>query len=134
MQTLLNPAGAYPAGFCYPTRGHETVIRKLTPVRALRPGSLRTNVTTDAWGFRLYDPQTRTIVRRAGPPVGRVISALPPGSPPGGQGPRQLRGARVLIDPWAFLIADPQGNVIGTPGVWASKGIYAVRTPAPRRF
>lgn len=82
-------------------------------MKPIRPQSLRPLVTADSWGFGVRDPATGTIVGRAGP-LGRerVVSALRLND-----GPQQILPDKVLVDPWGFLLADPDGNVVGRPGV-----------------
>jgi hypothetical protein len=50
----------------------------------------------------------------------RIVSALPLKD-----GPRQLRAPLVVQAPDLSYLADPQGNVLGAPGVWVSRMLSA---------
>lgn len=77
------------------------------------------------------DPSGTYQVGANGPPLGRnrVVSALPLQD-----GPRQLVAPQVVHAPDLSYLADPQGNLLGVPGVRVSRIITATRTAGTRRF
>lgn len=99
----------------------------MRPVREL---SARPQVQSDAWGFRLYDPVTRTIIGRQGP-LGRerVVAAVKMGD-----GPRRLEPDRCIVDCWGFYLADPGGNVVGKRGIVVDRILSASWSHDTRRL
>lgn len=83
----------------------------------LRTPTSRTALTVDAWAFPLFDPVSKTYVGRPAPSPpglgrGRVVSAIPLNG-----GPQCLVPDRLVTDAWGFMLADPDGTIIGQPGV-----------------
>jgi hypothetical protein len=59
----------------------------------------------------------------------RVVSALPLAD-----GPRQLVAPLVVHDGGLGYLADPQGNLLGAPGVWVSRMVSARWVSNTRRL
>jgi hypothetical protein len=59
----------------------------------------------------------------------RIVSALPLND-----GPRQLLAPLVVHDGGLGYLADPQGNLLGAPGVWVSRVITARWVSDTRRL
>lgn len=95
----------------------------------LRNPSPRPGVVLDPAGFAITDPATQTIVGPQGP-FGRerILSALPLEP-----GPQPFRGATCVNDGVAFL-ADPDGNLIGTPALWIPRMLKATYAADTRRL
>jgi hypothetical protein len=62
----------------------------------------------------------------------RVIFALPTNGAE--SGPVQLRAPAVLRDADSHYVADPDGNLIGVPGVWCHRFLAARWTEDTRRI
>ena len=95
----------------------------------LRHPSPRPGVVVDPAAFGVVDP-TRDFVGRPGP-FGRerVLFALPLEP-----GPALLSPPNVVHDPGPAYLADPDGNLIGTPPVWVNRMLTARWTEDTRRF
>ena len=94
-----------------------TALRNLSPRPTLLVGS------------RGIGPQ-RSSVGQPGPfGRARVVSALPSQN-----GPVQLRAPAVVQSPDLSYLADPQGNVVGAPGVWISRMVTARPVTDTRRL
>lgn len=59
---------------------------------------------------------------------GRVVTALPLKD-----GPRLLRAPVLVHDNTLGYLADPDGNVLGEPGIWVHRIVTAVATPTGPR-
>jgi hypothetical protein len=94
------------------------------------PNTPRPEFVVDAWAFRLYDPTTKTYVGRAAEwGRQRVVSAIELNG-----GPQQVYPPKMVNDPWGFALADPNGNIIGKPGVTISRILSATWTHDTRRL
>jgi hypothetical protein len=87
---------------------------------ALRQLSPRPELLVDARGGRVADMSAGRVGVPG--PFGRfrLVSALPLAQPP-----RQLVKPLVVHDTLFGYLADPSGNLIGVPGVWAGRVIDA---------
>jgi hypothetical protein len=85
----------------------------------------------DAWSAALVDPATGTYVGRPGPRGRRrVLQALPIVR----DGPRQVRPNELIRDPWGCSLIDPDGYVLGVPGVYVQRLLGARWTDDTRRL
>jgi hypothetical protein len=93
--------------------------------------SPRPALLEDAWRNALVDPSTGTYVGRPGPRGRRrLLTALPLMR----DGPRQLRPNELLRDAWGCSLADPDGNVLGKPGVYVPRLLNARWVDDTRRL
>jgi hypothetical protein len=99
---------------------------------ALRTLSARPELLVDDHGQAFPDPATTTIPGVAGP-LGRVrlVTALPTNK---SLGPVQLEPWRMLVDDRGGILADPAGNVIGTPALWIHRYVSATVARDTRRL
>jgi hypothetical protein len=49
-------------------------------------------------------------------------------------GPVQVKVPRVIVDPWGFRLIDPDGNYIGSAGIWVNRMLGATKTTNTRRL
>jgi hypothetical protein len=98
-------------------------------MKHLRNPSPRPGVVLDPAGFAISDPTTSTILGPQGP-FGRerVLSALPLEP-----GPMPFAPPVCVNDGVAFL-ADPDGNLIGMPGLWIPRMLKATYAADTRRL
>jgi hypothetical protein len=88
-------------------------------------------ILTDAWGHRLSDPTTGTVVGVPAP-FGRerIVSAIGPDG-----GPRLIEPARLVVDAWGFRLCDPTtGTIVGKPALWVQRMLSAGRAHDTRRL
>lgn len=99
-------------------------------MKHLRNLSARPQLVVDARGQRLVDNGDRVGIPG---PFGnnRVVSALPTNK---AGGPVQLVVPVVMHDHTMCYLADPDGTLIGTPGVWVHRLLTARWTQDTRRL
>jgi hypothetical protein len=90
---------------------------------ALRNLSPRPEILVDNQGPPLVDPTSNEVGIPSPLGRGRSVTALPLND--GRSGPVQLAPALILHDSELFYLADPDGNVIGTPGLWVHRMVAA---------
>jgi hypothetical protein len=89
----------------------------------LRNLSSRPEILVDNQGFRLVDAASSRIGTPG--PLGRqrIVTAITLNEAE--TGPVQLVPSTVTHDNELFYLADPAGNLIGDPGVWVHRMLYA---------
>jgi hypothetical protein len=102
-------------------------------MKPLRTLSARPEILIDNNGFPLIDPVDKSRVGMPGP-LGRhrIVSAIP--SNESEAGPLLLSADVALHDNQLFYLADPQGNLIGTPAIWVHRLLHARWTQDTRRL
>lgn len=93
------------------------------PLRPKPPGP---TLNVDTWGFRLFDPTTKSVVGHPGPlSRGRMTSALRLGEWGNSQW-HHLRKPTMIVDTWGFSLIDPtDGTLVGRPGVSVQRCLTA---------
>ena len=98
--------------------------------QVLRGPSARPELVVSEYRTSVYEPVNETVVGFAGP-LGRyrVVAALPLGS-----GPQTLLPEQVVHDEDTSYVCDPNGYLLGFPGIRVSRMLTARWTEDTRRL